>query len=127
LAAHELANRRELGFPPHFRMASITGPRALVDQVVSDLDPKLFAGKDGGFEILGPLAQEVQPGSTAPASIVEPLWRYLIRYDYTLGEGLATELKARSLLINAGNKSINAKSGRSSRAVRVKMDDSEVI
>jgi hypothetical protein len=58
---------------------------------------------------------------------VEPLWRYLIRYDYTLGEGLSTELKARSLLINAGNKSINAKSGRSSRAVRIKMDDSEVI
>jgi primosomal protein N' (replication factor Y) (superfamily II helicase) len=127
LAAHELANRRELGFPPHFRMASITGPRALVDQVVADLDPKSFSGKEGGFEILGPLAQDAQPGSAAPASIAEPLWRYLIRYDYTLGEGLATELKARSLLINAGNKTVSLKSGRTSRAVRVKMDDSEVI
>jgi primosomal protein N' (replication factor Y) len=127
LAAQELASRRELGFPPHFRMASVTGPRALVDQVVQNLDPVDFAGKVGGFEILGPLAQQVQPGAATPASVAEPLWRYLIRYDYTLGEGLATELKARSLRINAGNKAINAKSGRTSRAVRIKMDDSEVI
>lgn len=127
LAAEELAHRRELGFPPHFRMASVTGPRALVDEVVAGLDPVQFAGKPGGFEILGPLAQHLQPGTQTPASVVEPIWRYLIRYDYILGEGLATELKARSLQVNAGNKAINAKSGRSSRAVRVKMDDSEVI
>ncbi len=127
LAAQELANRRELGFPPHFRMASVTGPRALVDQMVAGLDPKSFAGKEAGFQILGPLANEVQPGASNTAPVPEPLWRYLIRFDYSLGESLATELKARSLLINAGNKSINAKSGRISRAVRVKMDDSEVI
>ena len=72
--------------------------------------------------MLGPLLQ----GESGPA-LPEPIWRYLIRYEYSVGETLAKELKARVLIANAGNRSINAKSGRASRAVKLRMDDSEVI
>jgi primosomal protein N' (replication factor Y) len=125
LAADELANRRELGFPPHLRMASVSGPKDLVDQIVSELPAAI--GKPGAVEILGPLLQnEHQPNGKNPALAAET-WRYLIRYEYAVGEAMAKELKARAMIANAGNRSVSAKSGRVSRAVRVRMDDSEVI
>jgi primosomal protein N' (replication factor Y) len=128
LAVDELAHRKELNFPPHHRLASVTGPRQLVDAVVKDLAGQVSAIKSGSLEILGPIAIEQEPAAARnPVQVTEPLWRYLIRFDYSLGEVLASELKARGLKVNAGNKSVNAKSGRSSRAVRIKMDDSEVI
>ena len=128
LAVEELANRKELNFPPHHRLASVTGPRQLVDAVVKDLAGQVSAIKVGSLEILGPLAIEQEPGAARnPVQVTEQLWRYLVRFDYSLGEVLASELKARGLKVNVGNKSVNAKSGRSSRAVRIKMDDSEVI
>jgi len=120
IAAAELANRRELRFPPHCRMASVAGPRELIDDVVANLSQ--LADKPDAIEVLGPLLQ----GDSGPALPV-PTWRYLIRYEYGLGEALAKELKARVLLVNAGNRSINAKSGRASRSVKLRMDDSEVI
>ena len=128
LAAEELAHRKELNFPPHHRLASITGPRPLIDAVVSELTDKVSAARAGSLEVLGPLQIETEPGAARnPVQVPDQLWRYLIRFDYSLGEALASELKARGLKVNAGNKSVNAKSGRSSRAVRIKMDDSEVI
>jgi len=120
IAAAELANRRELRFPPHCRMASVAGPRDLLDTVVSNLGK--FSDKPDAIEVLGPLLQ----GDTGP-SLPDPVWRYLIRYEYSIGEALAKELKARVLIANAGNRSVNAKSGRASRAVKLRMDDSEVI
>jgi hypothetical protein len=96
--------------------------------VVKDLAGQVSAIKSGSLEILGPIAIEQEPAAARnPVQVTEPLWRYLIRFDYSLGEVLASELKARGLKVNAANKSVNAKSGRSSRAVRIKMDDSEVI
>jgi len=124
IAAQELANRRELGFPPHFRMASVAGPRELVDQAVAGLVEALRPV--GAIELLGPLLQ-TETGGGKVATLANPTWRYLIRYDYSVGESLAKELKARALVINAGNKAVSAKSGRVSRAVRIRMDDSEVI
>lgn len=123
LAATELANRRELGFPPHLRMASVSGPRELVDQLVADLGNSVE--KPETIEVLGPLLQG--DGGGKNATIAVPTWRYLIRFEYSVGERLARELKARAMVVNAGNRSISAKSGRVSRAVRVRMDDSEVI
>ena len=120
IAASELANRRELRFPPHCRMASIAGPRELIDAVVENLAQ--ISEKPGAIEVLGPLLQ----GESGPA-IPVPVWRYLVRYEYSVGEQLAKELKARVLIANAGTRSINAKSGRASRSVRLRMDDSEVI
>ena len=128
IAAQELAGRRELNFPPIFRLGTVTGPRQLVDQVVAQLDQ--IATKTGAIEVLGPLKLDQQPGKTTSpglAGLAEPSWRYLVRFEYGVGDKLAQELKARVLLVNAGNKAINAKSGRASRAVRLKLDDSEVI
>jgi len=48
-AARELAERRELGFPPAARMASLTGaPDAVVDLMT-------LAALPGGAELLGPV------------------------------------------------------------------------
>ena len=128
IAAQELEGRRELNFPPVFRLGTVTGPRQLVDQVVAQLAE--IATKPGAIEVLGPLLLDAQPGKKpAPglAALAEPNWRYLIRFEYGVGDKLAQELKARVLVVNAGNKAINANSGRASRAVRLKLDDSEVI
>ena len=120
IAAAELANRRELRFPPHCRMASVAGPRELIDDVVANLT--VLGDKPDSVEVLGPLLQ-AESGPALPV----PVWRYLIRYEYSMGEVLAKELKSRVLLANAGNRAINAKSGRASRSVKLRMDDSEVI
>jgi primosomal protein N' len=127
IAAEELAGRRELGFPPHFRMASITGPRELVDDVVSDLAE--ISDKPGAIEVLGPLLLSATHAKKTPndAIFAVELWRYLVRFEYSVGDKLATELKARALKVNASTKRFNATTGRASRAVKVKLDDSEVI
>jgi primosomal protein N' (replication factor Y) len=127
IAADELAGRRELGFPPHFRMASITGPRELVDEVVSQLGD--ITDKPGAIEVLGPLLLAAAPGKRTPNDAIFAVeqWRYLVRFEYSIGDKLATELKARALKVNASTKSVNASTGRASRAVKVKLDDSEVI
>jgi primosomal protein N' (replication factor Y) len=128
IARDELRHRRELNFPPHFRLASVTGPRTLIDEVISGLASTVTGDKPGTIEVLGPLAVEKERvGNGKVPNLSEPLFRYLIRFDYSLGEVLAAELRARSLKVNAGNKSFNQNTGRASRAVRVKMDDSEVI
>jgi len=120
IAKAELDSRRELRFPPACRMASIAGPRALLDQMLEGLTEAF--DNPQSVEILGPLLQE-----SNPANVATPKWRYLLRFEYSVGEQLARELKSRALKANAGNRAVNAKSGRASRAVRVRMDDSEVI
>ena len=125
LAADELAGRRELSFPPALRMASVSGPRELVDQLVANLADAL--PKQGSLEILGPLLQNEAMANSKNPALAAPVWRYLIRFEYGIGELLAKELKARAMIVNAGNRAVSAKSGRVSRAVRVRMDDSEVI
>ena len=128
IAAEELAGRRELNFPPAFRMGSLTGPRQLIEQIVSGITEVSI--KTGAIEVLGPLLQTANPAQTPKLNVAnqsEPNWRYIIRFEYSVGETLAKELKARVLSANSGNRAINAKSGRASRAVRLKLDDSEVI
>jgi hypothetical protein len=108
-------------------MASITGPRELVDDVARNL--AAIADKPGAIEVLGPLLLSATPAKKTPndAIFAVELWRYLVRFEYSVGEKLATELKARALKVNASTKSFNATTGRASRAVKVKLDDSEVI
>lgn len=127
IARQELAGRRELGFPPHFRMASVTGPRGLADEVVSGL-AKLFERPEA-VEVLGPLLLNERSTQSGKGNVLfeNETWRYLIRFEYAAGEQLAAELKARALKVNASTKYVNAVTGRLSRAVKVKLDDSEVI
>jgi hypothetical protein len=53
-------------------------------------------------------------------------WRLIFKYPYSLGIDLAKFLKVEVARISAGKTRI-ANSGRSSRAVTVKMNDPEVI
>lgn len=110
IAEQELSERRELGFPPHVRIATVTAQHPLAERVVDGLQ----SIADGRFlEVLGPIAS----GSEQ---------RYVIRYDYGLGAALAQELKTRSFTVGAGLTRQSEK-GRISRAIRLKMDDAEVI
>jgi primosomal protein N' (replication factor Y) len=113
IAAHELASRVELRFPPAIRLASIGANKELIQEVVTNL------AQLGGLEILGPLPVSEQG--------VEKEWRVLIKYEFSEGPKLAEALKALSLKLSAGNQRFSARSGRALRPIRIKMDDVEVI
>ncbi|GAA3267635.1 primosomal protein N' [Dactylosporangium vinaceum] len=76
LAARELAERRELGFPPAARMAALTGPPAAVAELLA------LAELPPGAEVLGPV----------PAA--EGQERMLVRTTRSAGKALALALKA---------------------------------
>src|SRR5690606_25564024 len=58
-AERELAERREVGFPPAVRMASLTGTPAAVREVLDD------ARLPEGAEVLGPVPVPQAPGPQA--------------------------------------------------------------
>lgn len=116
LAQRELQTRRELGFPPALRMASVTGPRKLLDDLLVGSDPT-----DDSPERL-PIVDKLGPVAIDAENV-----RYLLRYEYSAGAALAKILKARTLQTTAASTVTSAKTGRVSRSVRVKMDDAEVI
>ena len=60
-AERELAERREVGFPPAVRMASLTGTPAAVREVLDD------ARLPEGAEVLGPVPVPQAPGPQQPA------------------------------------------------------------
>jgi hypothetical protein len=53
-------------------------------------------------------------------------WRLIFKYPYSIGVDLAKTIKVEVARISAG-KSRTASSGRSARAITVKMNDPEVI
>lgn len=110
IARQELAERRELKFPPQVRLASLSAEKSIAQQLTNNLAN--ISGKHY-LEVLGPI--EVAGDA-----------RYLIRYDYAIGAQLAVELKQRIISASAGLTRVG-KSGRNSRAVKLKMDDAEVI
>jgi hypothetical protein len=90
-----------------------------VVSIESDLE-RLTAVSDSisalhGLEIFGPTA--------TPSG----LQRLLVKFPYSAGGQLAAQLKTLSLANSIGGARTNAKSGRQQRALRVKMDDPEVI
>lgn len=113
LAADELQTRRELAFPPAVRLASVQGPLELIEQVTAEIS------RDSGIELLGPL-----PVDGAKANFGDH--RFLIRYPYSAGTELATELKIAAAKAQLGLKRVSER-GRASRLVRVHMDETEVI
>jgi hypothetical protein len=54
------------------------------------------------------------------------LWRLIFKYPYSIGVDLAKILKAEVARLGAG-KTRTASSGRSARAITVRMNDPEVI
>lgn len=113
IAAKELSSRRELRFPPAVRLASIFAEQTVLQAVLSDLQ------QNPEIEILGPIPvyeREVLTG-----------WRAFIRYEYSQGENLSKLMRSLIAVHSAGQTAFSPKSGRATRPIRVKMDDSEVI
>jgi primosomal protein N' (replication factor Y) len=80
LAARELADRRELGFPPATRIASVAGaPGALAEFLEALRLP-------GGADLLGPVPEPSRPGQQGERE------RYLVRVPRTEGVALAHAL-----------------------------------
>ncbi|TKJ33797.1 primosome assembly protein PriA [Blastococcus sp. CCUG 61487] len=80
LAARELADRRELGFPPVSRMASLTGSPAALAEFLETL--RLPDDAD----LLGPVPERPRPGQEGERE------RYLVRVPRASGAALAAAL-----------------------------------
>jgi primosomal protein N' (replication factor Y) len=80
MAERELAERRELGFPPVSRMASLTGTPAAVRELLA------ATRLPDGAEILGPVPAAERDGDTQE--------RALVRVARVAGPALAQALKA---------------------------------
>ena len=111
IARDELENRRDLDFPPHLRLGSVEGPIAAITDIASSVNVE-------GVQILGPITVLSRTG--------EEQQRLILKYPYSSGQELAPALKAAQLKFSAGMTKTNA-AGRVSRAVRIRMDDPEVI
>ena len=111
IASDELANRKELDFPPALRLASIQGEKSLVTAIASELDSNTF-------QVLGPI--------TLKSDRTDVDQRYIIKYSFASGPALAIQLK--TLIAKQATGMVRTGSnGRTSRAIRVRMDDPEVI
>ncbi|HEU5159827.1 MAG TPA: primosomal protein N' [Streptosporangiaceae bacterium] len=102
LAERELAERRELGFPPAVRIASLTGPPAAVRELIE------AARLPDGAEVLGPV----------PLRGEESTERALVRVPRPAGGALARALKAAQGVRSAR---------KSAETVRVEIDPLELI
>ena len=111
IARDELENRRDLDFPPHLRLGSVEGPLEAISDIAASV-------KIDGVHMLGPISVLSRTG--------EDQQRLVLKYTYTSGHELALTLKAAQLRFTAGMTKTSA-AGRVSRAVRIRMDDPEVI
>jgi primosomal protein N' (replication factor Y) len=93
-AARELAERRELGFPPAVRMASVTGPPAALAELLATLPEAARA------DVLGPVPVD------------ESTERLLLRAPRARGAELAAALKAAA----------GVRSARKADPVRIELD-----
>ena len=94
-AGRELAERRELGFPPATRMASLTGPRDAVADLLA------AARLPDGAQLLGPIPVPLRGGGrgggegTGPGhDPAEPVERVLVRVARSAAPALAAALHA---------------------------------
>jgi primosomal protein N' (replication factor Y) len=117
-AGRELAERRELRFPPAARMAALSGPH---DAVRALLDT---AELPAGAEILGPVpipGQDVPGPGEAPGDGAEPAAdavRFLVRAPRSGGAALATALRAGQAVRTAK---------KDAGVVRLELDPAELI
>ena len=112
IAENEYKSRQELGLPPSLRLGSITADISLLTELSEIL------AKEHAVVRIGPAPLEtISTGQ---------LWRLIFKYPYSLGLELAKLLKVEVARISAG-KIRTSSSGRSARAITVKMNDSEVV
>ncbi|WP_103936251.1 primosomal protein N' [Thermomonospora echinospora] len=109
LAERELADRRELGFPPAARMASLTGTPAAIRELLADT--RLPAGA----QVLGPVPVAAPQDGATPGPDRE---RALVRVPRPAGPALGRALKAAQGVRSAR---------RAPDPVRVQIDPLELI
>ena len=108
-AASELADRRQLRFPPAVRVASVTGTAADVDAALADL------GAVAGLDILGPVDTEA------------PLVRAVVRFGYARGDEVAHALKAAVVRNAARRRKPKSGSFQPAPTLKVRFDDPELL
>jgi len=108
-AASELADRRQLRFPPAVRVASVTGTAADVDAVLADL------GAVAGLDVLGPVETEA------------PLVRAVVRFGYARGDEVAHALKAAVVRNAAKRRKPKSGSFQPAPTLKVRFDDPELL
>ncbi|WP_314145898.1 primosomal protein N' [uncultured Leifsonia sp.] len=110
-AGAELADRRELRFPPAVRLASVTGAEATVQTVLEAVDPDLL------IDVLG------------PAQVDEHTVRAILRFDYARGAEVAAAVRA--AVVRNATKRRKAPAGRGgfrpAPSLRVRFDDPEIL
>ena len=112
IAENEYKSRQELGLPPSVRLGSITAEISLLSELSEIL------AKEPSVVRIGPAPLEIGPTGQQ--------WRLIFKYPYSLGLQLAKLLKVEVARISAG-KLRTSNSGRSARAITLKMNDSEVV
>lgn len=110
-AERELAERREVGFPPAARMASLTGSPAAIRELLAD------ARLPDGAEVLGPVPVPQTPGPQAGTDTPDKE-RALVRVPRASGYALARALKEAQGVRSAR---------KASETVRVQIDPLELI
>ena len=108
-AASELADRRQLRFPPAVRVASVTGTAADVDAALADL------GEITGLDVLGPVDTE------------PPLVRAVVRFAYARGDEVAHALKAAVVRNAARRRKPKTGSFQPAPTLKVRFDDPELL
>jgi primosomal protein N' (replication factor Y) (superfamily II helicase) len=112
IAAKELAARIELQLPPAVRMGSITAALDMVTAISNSL------ALNNSIVRIGP--------APVASRTTEALWRLIFKYPYAEGLPIAKQLKLEAAKVSAG-KTRTSLSGRSARAITVKMNDAEVV
>ena len=109
IAAKELSSRTELRLPPVVRMGSISGAQELVTKAAE------LMKAIPGVQCIGP----------APVAFSDQ-WKLMFKYQHSQSAELGKSLKVELAKIAAG-KTRTLSSGRVSRALTIKMNESEVL
>ncbi|WP_091187393.1 hypothetical protein [Microbacterium humi] len=110
-AAAELADRRELAFPPAVRTASVSGDLSAVERAIDGVDPALYR------DVLGPT--ELPDGGV----------RSVVRFDYAKGAALAAAMRAAIIANTTTRRRTPAAKGgyRPPPSLRIRFDETEIL
>jgi primosomal protein N' (replication factor Y) len=117
-AVAELADRRELRFPPAVRIASVVGRPDAVSAAIASIDPSAI------IDALGP----VSVGDASAGSDGRTV-RQVVRFDYAHGATVAAALKA-AIVRNASSRRASPRGGgryRPAPTLKVRFDDPEIL
>lgn len=112
IAAAELSARKELQLPPALRLGSVSGEPAMLEELSNALQ------STSGVETIGPAPFNVDGDQTQ--------WRLIFKYRYSSAVELAKLLKSEIYRLAAG-RTVESKSGRKTRLLKVRMNDYEVV